>query len=526
MNKLFISAALTAAVFSFAQKSVSGYVFDDKNNNGLKDRNEKGIAGVGVSNGQQVTSTDKSGRYSLPVQEDNIIFVIKPNDYKTTLTAQNLPSFFYRYKPKGSPSNYKYPGVAATGALPTEINFPLTKTYEDRNFNIFVFGDSQPYTLKQVDYFKRGIINEAKNIKNIKFGITLGDLVGDDLSLHPAYADAVKDMGLPWYNVMGNHDMNYEAKEDRLSDETFEKNFGPNNYSFNYGNVHFIILDNILYPDPRDGKGYWGGFREDQLDFVENDLKLVNKDQLVVISYHIPLRDEGEDSFRDEDRASLFGLLKPFSKTLLMSAHTHIQEQIFYEMQDGWDQPKKLHEYNAGTTAGDWYSGTPDATGVPSSTMRDGTPRGYSIVNFNNGAYKIDYKVAGKPADHQIEIFTPRVIPYPSKTSAGIFANFFMGKKDDTVLYRIDNGEWKPMDYTADYDPKYLTELLKWDTTQQLYAGRRPSNPAKSTHLWRADFPKKLEKGKHTVEVKATDMFGKESKASQTFMVTESIDIP
>jgi hypothetical protein len=73
-------------------------------------------------------------------------------------------------------------------------------------------------------------------------------LVGDNLSLQKPYADVMKEIGLPWYNVMGNHDMNYEAKEDMLSDETFESNFGPANYSFNYGNVHFIILDDILYP--------------------------------------------------------------------------------------------------------------------------------------------------------------------------------------------------------------------------------------------------------------------------------------
>jgi len=62
-----------------------------------------------------------------------------------------------------------------------------------------VFGDPQPYDLKEMDYFKRGIINEVKNNKkNAVFGISLGDLVGDNLSLHPAYIDAVKELGLPW----------------------------------------------------------------------------------------------------------------------------------------------------------------------------------------------------------------------------------------------------------------------------------------------------------------------------------------
>src|SRR5690606_38441333 len=138
-------------------------------------------------------------------------------------------------------------------------------------------------------------------------------------------------------------------------DETFEANFGPANYAFNYGNAHFIMLDNILYPDPRDGKSYWGGFRKDQLDFVENNLRYVDKNKLIVLAFHIPLLSEKANGpFRLEDRQRLFDLLKEFPNTLSMSAHTHIQRHNFYGKEDGWTQEKPHHEYNAGTTSGDW----------------------------------------------------------------------------------------------------------------------------------------------------------------------------
>jgi hypothetical protein len=71
------------------------------------------------------------------------------------------------------------------------------------------------------------VINEISDKTIAKFGISLGDLVGDDLSLQPKYKSVISTMGLPWYNVMGNHDMNYDAKEDSLSDESFEQTFGP-----------------------------------------------------------------------------------------------------------------------------------------------------------------------------------------------------------------------------------------------------------------------------------------------------------
>jgi hypothetical protein len=108
------------------------------------------------------------------------------------------------------------------------INFPLIKSEDRKDFNIIVFGDPQPYTQKQIEYFKRGIVQEVKNLKeDYVFGISLGDLVGDDLSLQPHYADAVKEIGLPWYNVMGNHDMNYDATTDEQSDATFKKILVP-----------------------------------------------------------------------------------------------------------------------------------------------------------------------------------------------------------------------------------------------------------------------------------------------------------
>ena len=520
--KNIVAACMLLSTISFAQDTVSGFVYEDANKNSQKDRREKGLENVAVSNGIEVVLTDKNGKYSLPVYGDNLIFVIKPKNYQTKLNANFLPEFYYNFKPKGSPSDFKYKGVSPTGNLPKSVDFPLYKNQESDDFQILVFGDPQPYSLKEIDYFRRGIINEVKaNKKQAILGISLGDLVGDDLSLHKPYIEAVKEIGLPWYNVMGNHDMNYEAKEDKYSDETFEANFGPNNYSFNYGNVHFIILDDILYPDPRDGKGYWGGFREDQLKFVENDLKFVDQNKLIVISFHIQLKEEreGDDHFREEDRNQLFKLLQPYENVLLMSAHTHKQTQIFHTIKSADGRSREIHEINMGTTSGDWYSGEPDSVGVPASTMRDGTYRGYSFINFKDNQYQIQYKVAGKPEDFMINLHVPKVIPFESKNSARIFANFFTGSEKDVVEYRIDKTEWKKMNFTKSIDPKYGVSVFKWDTTQDLFEGRRPSNPEESNHVWSVRFPKKLSLGKHLVEVRATDRYGKIYTASEEFEV-------
>lgn len=527
MKMKIIIAALFISALDSAQTSASGFVYEDTNINQTKENREKGIENIGVSNGSQVVLTDRNGRYSLPIQENQTIFVIKPEGYQVALDEDNLPKYYYQYKPNGSPADFKYKGTTPTGILPKEINFALQKHAEDKNFDILVFGDPQPKTELELNYFKRSIINEVKdNKKNAIFGISLGDLVWDELNLQKPYKNVIKEIGLPWYNVMGNHDMNYDAKEDILSDETFEENFGPANYSFNYGNVHFIILDDILYPDPRGGKGYWGGFREDQLQFVENDLKLVNKNKLVVVSFHIPLNHKNEDNFRNTDRQKLFNFLSPFANALLLSAHTHIQQQIFYGKAEGWKGAKNLHEYNSGTTCGDWWSGTADDKGLPTSTMRDGTAKGYSFISFKDNQYQIKYKTAGEPEEYQVKLYVPKVIPFPSKTSAKILANFFMGNKKDKIQYRIDTGDWKDMEYTKTIDPSFAQSVFKWDNTEKLFLGRRPSNPELSRHIWVAGFGNQLALGKHKVDVKAFDMYGNGYSASREFEVQKAVVIP
>lgn len=501
--------SLLMAVYcaTMAQQLAKGTVYVDDNKNGKRDRKEVGLAGVSVSNGVDVVLTDARGNYQLTVHEDNQIFVIKPSGYVLPLDTNNLPKFYYTYKPQGSPQ-LKYPGVAATGKLPASIDFAVYQQEEANKFSAFVFGDPQAYTLEELAFFKKGIVEEAKQRKGLTFGISLGDLVGDDLSLHPAYKATIAEIGLPWYNVMGNHDMNYDVLVDSLSDETFEANFGPNNYAFNYGKTHFIVLDNILYPNPDTGKGYLGGFRKEQLDFVENDLKFVPKDYLIVLAFHIPLNNVNKHVFRSEDRRRLFDLLTSFPHTLSLSAHTHFQTQHFYGPVEGWKQDKPHHEYNVGTTSGDWYSGMLNAQGVPTSTMRDGTPKGFAVLHVDEASYTFDYKVAGEADDYQIQVFGPQVVKQKYAKRYPLYANFFIGQAKDELSYKIGDESWKAMELVESADPAYMSTLLQYDGAKEFIAGRRPSDPVKSTHLWRMKLPS-LTVGMHDITIKAIDMFGR-----------------
>lgn len=517
--KFAIIAGVFLSQLAYGQEVARGVVYDDVNKNGKKERNEKGIGQVAVSNGVDVVLTDAAGKYKLPLRENSVYFVIKPNGFQYALDENNSPDFFYIHKPEGSPE-LKYEGSQPTGKLPKSIDFALHKDPNEKtSFNALVFGDPQAYTMDQISYFEKGIVQDIQNTERFAFGLSLGDLVGDDLVLHDPYKKAVSQLGLPWYNVMGNHDLNFDVQEDELSDETYEKNFGPGNFSFNYGDAHFIILDNILYPHPQRGKGYMGGFRKDQLDFVENNLKYVPKDKLIVLAFHIPLFHNNPEVFRTADRQRLFDLLAEYPNTLSLSAHTHLQRQNFYTSQDGWKQDEPHHEYNVGTTSGDWYSGLKNEDGVPAATMRDGTPKGYAILKITGNEYTFDYKVAGKPLDYQINITFPAAVQQAYLRRHSLFANFFIGTADDLVEFSIDGKNWTKMEHVLKEDPSYVYNMLQFDHADTLLDGFRPSQARTSTHLWEAKLPGKLKPGTYKIQVRATDMFGRTHSANQDLQI-------
>lgn len=503
-----------------AQQMVKGYVYEDQNANRKRERKEPGLAKVPVSNGRDVVLTDQSGRFQLPVGNDDILFVIKPSGYQVPLNYQNLPQYYYIHKPQGSPQ-LKYSGTAPTGILPASIEFGLVKHIEPDDFKVLVFGDPQVYNSRQLDYFQRGIVKELQgNTKQFSFGISLGDLVGDDLSLHKTYNSVISRLNLPWYNVIGNHDLNFDVKSDSLSDEGFEAEYGPGTYSFNYGKVHFIVLDDILYPDSRYGRGYCGGMRAEQFQFIENDLKLVPKDHLIVLSHHIHLF---ADNFLSADKERLFELIKGFPHTLSLSAHTHMQEHYFHHQKDGFYRATPHHEYNVGTASGDWYTGEPDSAGIPVATMRDGTPKGYMFLSFSGNKYEFDYRVAGAPSSYKMNIYAPKAIPKGRLPWYDLYVNFFQGNSRDTLEYRINNGEWKRMAYTLDLDPAACGVRYLWDIAEKPLYGVKPTGPGISKHLWKIRLSGILEPGNHRIEVRARDTWGRVYTNSTSFLVTEPI---
>ena len=519
---LIILLILASCIQVNAQQHVSGFIFHDLNANGIHDEGEPGIAGVAVSNGSDVVLTNQNGHYALDISDDATIFVIKPGNYNYPVNDLNLPQFYYNHKPKGSP-DLKYTGVDPTGPLPESVDFGLLSGSDSDEFSMLVFSDPQSYTEEQISYYDRSIVEELAGVQGHSFGITLGDIVGDNLDFFESTNRATAQIGLPWFHVFGNHDMNFDAGIQQHADETFERVYGPATYAFNHGKVHFIILDDVIYPNDIDDRFYVGGLREEHFRFIENSLRFVPKENLVVLAMHIPLFNEAPwgETFLNSHRERLFNLLRNHPFTLSLSGHTHIQRHYYFDKEDGWNNADPHHHYNVGTSSGDWWSGEYRDNGTPDATMRDGTPQGYNILRFKGNTYAYDYKVVGEHEDFKMLIYGPKAVPLNQRFRGEFYVNFFQGSENDTVEFSVNGGEWRTMRYAVEQDPHVSAMRYRWDHAETLPKGTRPSNPVNCYHLWKARVPTNVPAGENTIHVRVKDKLGRVYESSWKFEAVE-----
>ncbi len=482
-----------------------GYVYHDTNGNRRRDIGEIGLANMRVSNGRVITTTNADGRYEIAISNDSIIFVIKPRGWMSPINSHKLPQFYYIHKPAGSPSQ-KFPGVKPTGPLPESVDFALTPQQEPDRFRALLFGDTQPRNVQEVEYMAHDIIDQvvAEKAHGASLGVTLGDIVFDDLDVFQPHNQAIALIGIPWYNVIGNHDMNTDSPDDKHSDETYERFYGPNYYSFDYGPVHFLALDDVTWHGPNNGQRgrFTGGLGGEQMEFIRNDLALVPQEQLVVLMMHVPL-------IEVEDRLALYRLIERRRFTLSISAHTHFLKHHFIGKEDGWMGPEPHHHIVNVTVCGSWWRGAPDELGIPHATMSDGGPNGYSIISFDGTKYDLEFRAARRSASYQMNIHMPEEITTAQAISTAVVVNVFNGSKKSTVRMRVlPDSHWKELERIDAVDP-YYAAMKKLEAGPIKPLGISLPEASVTDHLWRGFLPAVMSIGTHHVEIETTDMHGK-----------------
>ncbi len=413
-----------------------GTVFLDVNRNSRLDSGEPGIADVMVSNGREVMTTNSRGEFRLPAYGDMNLFITKPAGYTTPVSDEMVPQFYYIHKEAGSPS-LRFGGIPPTGPLPQRINFPLIVDDVGDRFSCLVFGDAQAYTHMELGYVREtaGRLLAARDNSDTECLMFAGDILGDDLSLYPRFKRIVSVGGVPQYFVGGNHDLDLDADSDQDSFDTFRREWGPEYYSFDIGEVHFVGLDNVRYPcngvdphpfcSPDRRHTYNGVISQRQLDWLREDLTHVPDDKLIVLIAHIPFvsfTDNTSAKHQTDNLHELYHIVDG-RKVLGLVGHTHTTEQILPgEYFEGWIEQTgtgaaQFHQIITGGISGSWWAGDINDQGVPRSIQRLGSPRGYYQIDFAGSQYTDTYKTFHTDENTQLHagLNTPRFRTWAQK---------------------------------------------------------------------------------------------------------------
>ncbi|RBP11971.1 calcineurin-like phosphoesterase family protein [Roseiarcus fermentans] len=533
-GSLALAAVDAAPALAQAAATVSGVVFEDRDGSSAAGPGNPGLAGVLVSNGRDVAVTGPDGRYALPLPDEATIFVVKPAGYGPPLDpATNLPRFYRHHRPIGSPASLGllFEGIAPTGPLPASLDFALKRQDEPKAFDVVLITDPQPENEAEVDFIREDLI-QALSGTNAQFGLTAGDVMFDDLSLYPRLNAIIGTIGLPWWNIGGNHDLNFEAPDRTYSRETFKRVYGPNYYAFFYGQTLFLMLDNVDYlgPDPTKPRGsgkYEGRFDAAQLDFVRDLLAHTPPETLIVAVMHIPLRTFlGTEAYQNTaNMAAFFALLEGRKHTVSFSGHTHTTEHHYFGKDDGWSGETPHHQHVLTALSGSWWSGPFDHRGVASADSRDGTPNGFHILSIDGSDYSTRFVPAKEPNGRQMRLSVlsrfhgiaketdrafrqEQLLGSPVARAAlgasTLVANVFDAGEKTNVTMRI--GDRPPVAMKRELRPDPFVEEVfsRNEATRKAWVKADPSS-----HLWTARLPADLAPGAWRVDVEAVNEYGK-----------------
>jgi len=501
---LFLLLVLTNVSDLNAQtrSTVKGVVFHDKNENGVFDSGEKPLKNVAVSNSRDVVVTNRKGEYELPLRDNSAIFVIKPRNWAVPVDENQVPQFYKMYSTTGI-SGTKYEGLPPTGPLPESVDFPLNPSKEPVKIKALIFGDTQPRDNKEIYFMSNDVVPEVIGT-DADFGVTLGDVVFDDLSIYDHLTGSLSTIGIPMWYVAGNHDFDYTGNNSTEARGTWNKKFGPSYYSFSYGPAHFIVLDNIRWVVDGNERYYRTGLGKDQMQFLQNEINRLDKNQLLVLLAHIPY--EGSREWYDEaEKQEFYNVLASHPNSVSLVAHTHRHYHHFIGNDAGFPGNEPHHMISVGTVCGAWWTGAPNEFGIPHAMMSDGTPNGYAFLHVEDNNWKLEWRTAGENSDVQMHIYAPEVVSAKAENEIKVIANIYNALPDAVVKMKVgENGKWIEMKRVPQKDPVRLAEKER-ETQLGEVPWRKMGGDQDSEHIWEASFKTELKPGVHYIQVVAND---------------------
>ena len=461
------------------------------------------VAGAVVSDGEWSVQTDANGYYKIKsnLGDARFVSISTPSDCKLSFR-------------KGVPQNFKRIPRHAKAVV---ANFVLEKREKTLDkYTVIMMGDPQirgvgvdsaVYRLKNFVYPDVVALKKEKGATDDDFfAINLGDLVFNDMTKFDDFIDCASKSGFQMFHAIGNHDHDQTTILDtRFGTMHFEEYFQPVNYSFNVGEAHYIILDNITWNRKSTKEPYNIGLDEFTYKWLEQDLQFVPKDQTIVICshaqlyrrplpVHMKLPSEPDLNSGDKVNFDIYSkLLAPYAKVYTWSGHYHYNFGYDYKMTNEAPQFNNIHSICVARCCGGLH--------VSRYLFNDGTPSGYMVVEVDGNDMKWYYKSEGHDRDYQMNVYAP------TRTGGELVkANIWNWSPNYWSMPEWwENGKMVGyMTHLPEKDIAYLEDHAK----QGPFLGRKGDDKA-IPHEAHGTFHIKPSEGVRSGEVRVTDNFGK-----------------
>lgn len=256
--KYSVVIGLLSGITLQAMAQYTGTVFLDENKNGVRDSGEQVLRGVSVSDGLHVVLTDANGVYQLSGHSRaRFLLMTTPSGYKTDNAYYHLI--------KADRTTYDFPVSLCRGGI------------QPNGTHRFIhISDTEIHGKEGNRDWVNNLRDYAANEK-IAFIVHTGDICYEaGLNHHIQLLNtSLMDDTQVFYGI-GNHDLVKGA----YGEELFEKLYGPTYYSFDVGNVHYMMTP-MLH-----GDHVAGYTKEDVYRWMKNDLAYVDKGKSVIVFNH------------------------------------------------------------------------------------------------------------------------------------------------------------------------------------------------------------------------------------------------
>ena len=488
----------------------------------------EGLADVVVSDGVEVVKTDKDGVYQFKsAKKWGYVFISIPKGYEVGSEGV-LPRFHATLTGKADKAE--------------RHDFNLVKVNQEK-YRVYFLGDmhlaDRTNDLNQFDKCMKEVKADIMDDDVKSYVITLGDMTWDlywysNKYYFPQYLERVNSFfknaakQVQFFHTIGNHDHDMSKAGDFDTVIEYVKDIAPTYYSFNIGDVHYIVLDDILctnvggdpYATPKPVRDYKDEITAEQLKWLEKDLSFISETTPVIVTSHAPVYKEtkkNENTYYLNNSETLISKFKGYNVDFV-TGHTHVLYNVDKTSED-------IYEHNAGAVCASWWWSGYLTPGIHICT--DGAPGGYSVWDITGTDKKWRYKGTGRDANEQfrsydlnkvwftVEKDAPKV-PAALKSEFEKYTKAYPKNSNNEVLINIwnwdpnwkieikENGKTLSCTRVKGYDPLHIAAL----TAKRFNNSAIKEVPAFITKENYHMFKVTASSATSTIDIKVTDEFG------------------